>query len=241
VSPPPHPPPSVILSSRRILFRFASLIMRMVVVWYRYCAFAQVYLYSFCLIFIVVVLNVFIFIIETGYEKAQRGTEVEDEKDLVLDHDRVCKILDAADKRVGIHLTGVPLLNTADSTNSRHDELVAASGVPYHTHNVSPGSEGSERALIDADFDARLERVVKAALAEHSPRESSDVERLKVELQNEQDVNESLRSAMESEYTEEINRILTENKALRERVSQLEVSQDGDSVDSLGATSFMYE
>lgn len=38
-----------------------------------YCALAQIYLYTYLVIFITTVLNVFIFIIETGYGKATRG------------------------------------------------------------------------------------------------------------------------------------------------------------------------
>lgn len=60
----------------------------------------QIYLYSFCIIFIVVILNVFIFIIETGYEKAQRSTGSHDERPLMLDHDRLHRVLDAAEKAV---------------------------------------------------------------------------------------------------------------------------------------------
>ena len=67
---------------------------------YAYCAFAQAYLYSFCMIFIVVVLNVFIFIIETGYSKAQRTTGSHDEAPIMLDHDRLHRVLEAAEKTV---------------------------------------------------------------------------------------------------------------------------------------------
>ena len=69
-----------------------------------YCVFSQIYLYTFCIIFIVVVLNVFIFIIETGYEKAQMATTPHDEHPVILDHNRLRRILDAADRAAGIDL-----------------------------------------------------------------------------------------------------------------------------------------
>ena len=40
---------------------------------FMYCLFAQFYLYTFCVLFITTVLNVFIFIIEDGYHHAQEA------------------------------------------------------------------------------------------------------------------------------------------------------------------------
>lgn len=61
-----------------------------------YCVFAQLYLYTFCALFITTVLNVFIFIIEDGFHLAKRASHQEDTS-FKLDHERLREILDAAD------------------------------------------------------------------------------------------------------------------------------------------------
>lgn len=43
-----------------------------------YCVFGQIYLYGFCILFITTVLNVFIFIIEGGYERAKDAARLGD-------------------------------------------------------------------------------------------------------------------------------------------------------------------
>jgi len=203
---------------------------------YGYCAFAQVYLYSFCIIFIVVVLNVFIFIIETGYEKAQRGTGNHDEKAMMLDHDRVCRVLDAADARGGIHMAGVPMEGV---TNSIHDDFLEATGIAPHSHDDDPHD-----GMTSPELDARLHRIVLSALDTHTRsfktavggehcREATsfqdpivanlqaEIDRLLADAKRASEQNEVIRQSMEEEFRDEMETVLAENKTLQETVTNL--------------------
>lgn len=64
----------------------------------------QLYLYTFCVLFITTVLNIFIFIIEAGFDRANSAIRNEQASDetMKLDHDRLKDILDAADAVHGI-------------------------------------------------------------------------------------------------------------------------------------------
>lgn len=66
----------------------------------------QLYLYTFCVLFITTVLNIFIFIIEAGFDRANSAIRNEQASDetMKLDHDRLKDILDAADAVHGINL-----------------------------------------------------------------------------------------------------------------------------------------
>eukprot|EP00035_Acanthoeca_spectabilis_P009430 m.167202 g.167202 ORF g.167202 m.167202 type:complete len:992 (-) comp14722_c0_seq5:220-3195(-) len=150
---------------------------------YAYCAFAQVYLYSFCIIFIVVVLNVFIFIIETGYEKAQRSTGRHDERPLMLDHDRLHRVLDAAEKAVAkdedAELLAVAnvfetSLTTAQTPAQGEDDSPLLS--PEKTdsgdldESFTNGSSNGNGVRFEDDFltdkTVRMEEIVRAAVEE---------------------------------------------------------------------------
>lgn len=172
------------------------------------------YLYTFCIIFIVVVLNIFIFIISSGYEKAQHSTGNDFEDYVELDHDRVCKLLDAADNRSGLHLSGVPLRDTVGggSTNSFHDDYVASVGIAAHPRDAE--------ALRMQKFDERMEQIVRTALAAHMQEVSPEAASLKQQLDKEREMNDSLREALEAEYSEELSTVVAENKALKEQLDR---------------------
>lgn len=93
-----------------------------------YRIFAQCYLYSFCVMFITTILNVFIFIIESGYEVAKRTVYGPcPEPTLRLDHERLEAIFDAVrSARSSSQLN--------DSTGAFHREQVLDDGVRAMPH-----------------------------------------------------------------------------------------------------------
>eukprot|EP00045_Choanoeca_perplexa_P009148 m.87338 g.87338 ORF g.87338 m.87338 type:complete len:678 (-) comp14772_c0_seq1:92-2125(-) len=65
-----------------------------------YVIFAQIYVYSFCVLYIVIVCNVFIFIVESGYDAALQAVYGDEEElSVFIDHVRLGEILSEAAKR----------------------------------------------------------------------------------------------------------------------------------------------
>eukprot|EP00041_Stephanoeca_diplocostata_P027308 m.750024 g.750024 ORF g.750024 m.750024 type:complete len:560 (-) comp23156_c0_seq10:339-2018(-) len=142
---------------------------------YGYCGFAQLYLYTFCIIFIVVVLNVFIFIIETGYERAQRCTTKDDEQPIELDHDKLHRILDAADAAGGIHLDHSCRVVGGDD---HHGSVNAVPHSPMPAHeDCRPFWAGGAAAVTDRNephdvverrITAKVERAISQAMDKYT-------------------------------------------------------------------------
>ena len=113
-----------------------------------YCLWGQLYLYTFCVLFITTVLNIFIFIIEAGFDRANSAIRNEQASDEVmkLDHDRLKDILDAADAVHGINLD----VFEADERDGADDYDLHPRGLPRKRMSAlsassSPLAKGSAR------------------------------------------------------------------------------------------------
>jgi len=200
---------------------------------YAYCAFAQVYLYSFCIIFIVVILNVFIFIIETGYEKAQRSTGAHDERPLMLDHDRLHRVLDAAEKAVVRDNDDDMFIDTGGGTTPLYEteleefNVGPAESSPTESRAPSPPAAGIALGDADPSINGDAHDAPPLAATEESIR-VDDIIRAAVEectrkvlaTRNRASARGVLRrDSMDTEGTEAL---LAENHALRDELTASE-------------------
>jgi len=208
---------------------------------YAYCAFAQAYLYSFSMIFIVVVLNVFIFIIETGYSKAQRTTGSHDEAPVMLDHDRLHRVLEAAEKTVPINSDAhdqSSYVNSVFEMDNMDEETASLIGSTDSLASLatSPSDATMSRGnnsgrVYEADDDEPLLDVDDTGDAEGTPRAASTEVSLQIEEIVRAAVEECTRKVLATQRaagpggelrdmeTEGADALLAENAMLRDELA----------------------
>eukprot|EP00040_Diaphanoeca_grandis_P011993 m.61240 g.61240 ORF g.61240 m.61240 type:complete len:720 (+) comp22953_c0_seq1:208-2367(+) len=202
-----------------------------------YCFVGQLYLYTFCLIFIIIILNTFIFIIETGYDKAEQST-LGKNMPVELDHKRLKRVLDAAD--------AVSVQQMTDISREGSGSLQAPSPEPsrptlkdleVHEHQIK--NPDTQSSLSTIDVERIISKTITQVLQRKNAIETNEVisQNQTTQIDNERiekikekaradalEMCAAMRNELETEYKSEIMRL--SNIIERQKV-EIEISNNG--------------